>query len=55
MKKNKKPQAPKLGGNIELARAMQGLRQSSAATPHRNRSRYDRNDHRRNKQKGVWE
>lgn len=55
MKKNSKPQAPKLGGNIEMARAMQGLRRSSAAEPHRNRARYSRNDYRRNKQKGTWE
>lgn len=50
MNKNRRAQAPKMNGNIELARAMQGLRQSSAAQPHRNRSRYDRNDYRRDRQ-----
>lgn len=33
MKKNKRPQAPKMGGNKELARAMQELRRSSATSP----------------------
>jgi hypothetical protein len=43
MKKNKtrSVQAPK-SANPELARAMQELRRSSAAEPHRNKARYDR-------------
>jgi hypothetical protein len=30
------------GRNPELAKAMQGLRSSSAATPHRNKAKYSR-------------
>lgn len=37
--KRKRPQNQK---NPELARAMQELRRSSAATPHRNKARYNR-------------
>lgn len=43
MKKNKRPQTPK-SRNLPLAKAMQELRQSSAATPHVNRTKYNRND-----------
>lgn len=43
--KRKRPQAQK---NTDLMRAMQGLRQSSAASPHRNKARYTR----KNKHKG---
>lgn len=42
-----------MNGNRELAKAMQGLRMSSAASPHRNKARYDRNDDRRNRQNGY--
>ena len=41
MNKNKRPQAPK-SHNPELAQAMQELRRSSAASPHKNKARYDR-------------
>lgn len=49
MKNNRRAQAPKFA-NRELAKAMQGLRMSSAAEPHRNKARYDRNDYRRDRQ-----
>jgi len=52
MKNNRRPQTPKFA-NPELARAMQGLRQSSAAEPHRNKARYNRNDDRRDRQNGY--
>ena len=51
--KNRRPQAPKMNGNRDMMLAMQGLRQSSAASPHRNKARYDRNDDRRNRQNGY--
>ena len=38
------------GPNPEYVEAVQGLRRSSAASPHRNRKRYDRNDYRRSRQ-----
>lgn len=41
MKNNKRPQAPKVA-NPEYAKAMQELRRSSAAEPHRNKARYTR-------------
>lgn len=41
MKKNKRVQAPK-SHNPALAQAMQELRRSSAAEPHKNKARYDR-------------
>lgn len=41
MKKNRRPQAAKVG-NLELAKAMQERRRSSAAEPHRNKSKYSR-------------
>lgn len=51
MNKNRRPQTPK-SGNREMAKAMQGLRQSSAAEPHRNKARYSRSADRRMAQKG---
>jgi hypothetical protein len=41
MNKNKRPQTPK-GRNENLMRAMQEKRMSSAAAPHKNKSKYDR-------------
>ena len=41
MSKNKRPQAPKVG-TFALNAAMQEKRRSSAASPHRNKSRYSR-------------
>lgn len=44
MKTNRRPQASK-GGNRAMAVDFQELRRSSAAQPHRNKARYDRNDY----------
>lgn len=41
MKKNKRVQAPKVG-NRDMAVMFQELRRSSAASPHKNKARYDR-------------
>lgn len=48
-KRQKRIQKQKISrtGNSEYVAAMQGLRSSNAAQPHRNRSRYNRNDARR--------
>ena len=48
-KRRKRAQKQKISrtGNPEYVQAMQGLRGSNAATPHRNRSRYNRNDAKR--------
>lgn len=48
-KRRKRAQRAKVvrTGNAEYVEAMQGLRSSNAAQPHRNRSRYNRNDARR--------
>lgn len=42
MKKDKKPQAVKVG-NRDMAVMFQEIRRSSAAEPHRNKTRYSRN------------
>jgi hypothetical protein len=39
---NRRQQSPKLGGNRELAKAMQELRRSSATTPVPSGKRYKR-------------
>lgn len=41
MKKNKRPQAVKVG-NRDMAVMFQEIRRSSAAEPHKNKARYDR-------------
>lgn len=41
MKKNKRPQAPKVG-NRDMALAFQEIRRSSAAQPHRAKTDYRR-------------
>lgn len=51
--KNKRPQAPKMNGNREMALAFQELRRSNATVPQRNKARYNRNDDRRNRQNGY--
>ena len=40
-------------GNRDLYDAMQDIRRSNAASPHRNRKRYNRNDARKDKQRGY--
>ncbi len=47
---NSKKTAYRPGPNPEYVEGMQNLRRSSAASPHRNRARYDRNDYRRDRQ-----
>lgn len=42
MKKNKRPQTPKVG-NRAMNDAFQEIRRSNAAQPHKNKARYDRN------------
>lgn len=53
----KRPQNPKppKHSNPAMYRAMVEQYHGSAADPHRNRSRYDRNDYRRDAQNGRWE
>lgn len=46
--KRKRVQTPKVG-NLEMAKAFQELRRSSAAEPHRNKARYNRNVKHKNK------
>ena len=55
-KNRKRPQAQKVHrhANPEMAAAMRGLRMSSAADYHRDRTKYSRNDERRAKQRGEW-
>lgn len=54
-KRQKRQQKPKDTGNRAMYDAMMELRSSSAAEPHRNRSRYSRNDWRRKAQAGKWD
>jgi hypothetical protein len=54
-RKRPQNQKPNKHANPAMYRAMMELRQSSAAEPHRNRSRYDRRDFRAMAQRGVWE
>lgn len=44
----------KMPPNPELARLMQEKRRSNAATPHKNKKRYDRKRSKRAMRKEVW-
>lgn len=54
-KQRRREQKPKGMGNREQYDAMEELFRSNAAVPHRNRSRYSRNDWRRKAQAGKYE
>ena len=56
MKHRKRDQKAKFSPieNTALYEAMQEIRRSSAAQPHRNKAKYDRNDARREQQRGDW-
>lgn len=56
-KKIRRPQATKVvmpGGNKQMAVDFQELRRSSAASPHRNKARYNAKAERQGKQRGEW-
>ena len=50
----KRNQKPKGMGNRALYDAMMEIRSSNAAVPERNKTRYSRNDARREQQRGDW-
>lgn len=54
-KANRRVQASKRQRNIDsMGQAFIELRKGSRTSPHRNMSRYDRNDYRRDSQNGNW-
>ena len=54
MNKNRRPQASKRVRNEAMGEAFRELRKSSAAQPHRNRSKYNRNDYKIQSRRGDW-
>lgn len=56
MNRNRRPQSPKphRHSNPDMHAAMMELRRSNAAQPHRLRNREDRQDFRRDRQRGEW-
>lgn len=51
-KSSRRPQASKRVRSIEMGEGFRELRKGSRAQPHRNLSRYDRNDYRNEAQSG---
>lgn len=50
----RRPQKPKMPGNRDMALAFQEIRRSSAASPHKNRAKYDRNRDKRSLRREAW-
>ena len=52
-KQQRRAQASKRNRNLEMGMAFVELRKGSRTSPHRDRSKYERNDFRRDSQKGF--